>query len=59
MESVSLQELEDQGLLTWEQAEELAAWFRSAAFVKLPPHLHQVMSNAWNLAMMDEEATVH
>ena len=56
---VSLQDLEDQGLLTWEQAEELAAWFRSAEFVKLPPDLHQVMSNAWHLATMDEEATVH
>ena len=54
-----LQDLEDEGLVTSEQAEELAAWFRSADLVKLPPHLDQVMRNAWALATMDEEATVH
>lgn len=59
MRDPTLQELEDEGLLTWEQAEELAAWFRAPDQPLLPDDLFRVMCHAWMLWMLDEEATLH
>ena len=59
MESVSLQDLEDQGLLTWEQAEELAAHYRASDDPDLPEPLSVALMQAWLLATMEADSPVH
>lgn len=59
MRDPTLQEMEEEGLLTWEQAEELAAHFRAPGDLDLPGPLFETLTQAWLLATMDEDATVH
>lgn len=59
MHDPTLQELEDEGLLTWEQAEELSCWLGTTSEQNLPEPLYVALFQAWMLATMDEEATVH
>ena len=59
MHDPTLQDLEDQGLLTWEQATELSCWLGTPSEPDLPEPLFVALTQAWLLATMDEEATVH
>ena len=59
MRDPTLQEMEEEGLLTWEQAEGLAAHFRDPGALDLPAPLFETLTQAWLLATMDEDATVH
>lgn len=55
----TLQDLLEAELLTWEQHEELSAWFRAPGNPPLPDELFQVMCHAWMLWTLGEGATLH
>ena len=59
MHNPTLQELEDEGLLTWEQATELECWLSAPGDPMPPETLAVALFQAWILATMDEGATVH
>jgi len=59
MQPLTLDDLLEQQLLTLEQFEELSAHFRAPQRTELPPSLFEALKQAWALATMDEDATVH
>lgn len=59
MRDPTLQDLEDEGLLTPDQATELACWLSAPGDLELPGELFETLTKAWLLATMDEDATVH